>query len=88
MVANRTISTPWRKIPVVEIDLGKRCRNLPGFQQHPATQENADWNQREAENEESGKDEEENDPKIGIVVRAADQLHPASNRSWLRRTRW
>jgi len=41
----------------------------------PATEEDANRNQRQTEDKQRRKDEKENDPKIGIRVRTADQLH-------------
>ena len=59
---------------IVEIDPGKYGGNLAGFLQRPAAQVHADGDERQAQQEKRGKNEEEDDAQIGIVTEMAREL--------------
>ena len=66
---------PVAEDAVVQIDLGKFGRNLPGLLQLSAAQKHAHRNQQQSGNKQGRQKQEEDDAKIGIVVGPAEDLH-------------
>jgi len=57
------------KDAIVEIDLGKFGRNLPGLLKHSVAQEHAYRNEYQPANEESRQNQEEDDAEVGVCTR-------------------
>ena len=63
------------KDPVVEIDLGKFSRNLPGFHELSAAQKHAHRDQQQSGHKQGRQQQEEDDSEIGVVIGPAEDLH-------------
>jgi len=59
---------------IVEIDPGKFGGNLTRLFERPAAQEHADGDERQAQQEKRGKNQEEDDAQIRIVTKVAREL--------------
>jgi hypothetical protein len=65
---------PVAEDAVIEIDLGELCRNLAGLLELPAANEDAYWNQQQAENEQAWQEQKEDNAQVGIVIGPPEDL--------------